>query len=100
VPEAGSRYSKIMERALRVRLTGRAAKFLQMLQDFGHLDEERSNEVFLALAEHGSSRREVILDLPAVRRVAAAVVFGGAFEDPDERIDPTLLAEDWPLLFS
>jgi hypothetical protein len=89
-----------MEKVLKARLTGRAAKFLQMLQDFGHLDEESGHEVFMAIADHGASRREMIVDLPVVRRIAAAVLFGDAFEAASERLDPTLLAEDWPLLFS
>jgi hypothetical protein len=65
-----------------------------MLQEFGHLDEQRLEQLYLALAEVAGTPREEPVDLPTVRRVAAAVLFG-AGEEPSDT-----LVEDWPLLFS
>jgi hypothetical protein len=85
-----------MTQALRVRLTGRAARFVWLLQDFGHLDDERMNELYIALAELGGTPAEQLIDLPVVRRVAAAILFGSESLE----LDRGVLAEDWPILFS
>lgn len=87
-----------MNGALRVRLTGRAMRFLWLLQDFGHLDEDRLNEIFIGLADIAGNTKEQPVDLPLVRRVAAAVLFGQGENLRD--IESGVLAEDWPLLFS
>ena len=80
-----------------VRLTGRAARWVQLLQDFGHVDHDGADRLLVAVAElnAGSGEGEVLVDLPAVRR-AAALLFA---PDRDEPL-PAILEEDWPLLFS
>ncbi len=85
----------------RIRFTGRAARFLQVLQDFGHVDEGQLDQILSLIAERvGRSDREVYVDLPVVRRFAATFLFGrGATEDLEE-LEDSVLAEDWPLLFS
>ena len=77
-------------------MTGRAARFLNLLCDFGHLDDEKVNHLVTAVAEMDGGSREVTVDLLTVRRVAAMMLF-----DVDDS-NPTapLLAEDWPILFS
>lgn len=81
-----------------VRLTGRGARFVQLLQDFGHIDNDGADRLLVAVAElHTELGAE--LDEPAdidlVRRAAAML-----FSPPsDESVSP-LLEEDWPLLFS
>ena len=79
----------------RIRLTGRATRFLALLQDFGHISERQLDELFVALVETYGREREALVDLPAVRRVAAVILFNGSPEAESE-----VLAEDWPLLFS
>lgn len=77
-----------------VRLSGKASRFLQLLQDFGHLDDDSAAQVMLGVGDPmGRGRRSV--DLPEVRRAAAAMLFSRGEGDLD-----ALLAEDWPLLFS
>lgn len=77
-----------------VRLTGRASRFLQLLQDYGHLDERGVDHVLLGLAELVGTQEGALVDLPMVRRMAAATLFGP--EDDPEGV----LSEDWPFLFS
>lgn len=79
-----------------VRLTGRAARFLRLLQDLGHLDDGQVTDVLLSLRANPGTRAQVWADVDAVRSAAALILFhredGGAI--------PPILAEDWPLLFS
>lgn len=76
------------------RLTGRASRFVFMLREFGHLDDEGVNRVLLGAADLRPGGAGLI-DLPDVRRAAAMVLF------PDGDEPPTgLLAADWPILFS
>jgi hypothetical protein len=77
----------------RARLTGRAAQFVHLLQDFGHLDEEGASRLMVALADGGRGNREEMFDLHDVRRLAAAMLFG------QEGENQAILEEDWPLLF-
>lgn len=92
--------SSRVHRVGRVRFTGRAARFLQLLQDFGHIDEARLDELYAVIAERmGRPEKEVVVDLPMARRFAASFLFGRAAELDLGEID-TVLAEDWPLLFS
>lgn len=85
-----------MKAVPQVRLTGRAQRFLQMLQEFGHLDEEGVGDLLMSLRVSHPSRGVALADLDAVRMAAAVVMF--ARSDP-EAPDP-MMAEDWPLLFS
>jgi hypothetical protein len=83
-----------MKRPSVVRLTGRAARYLQILQDFGHLDDEQVARVVLAVPG-ATGRRLPLADLPDVRRAAASLLFDRSQGELDG-----VLAEDWPLLFS
>lgn len=78
-----------------IRLSGRAARYLLLLQDLGHLDAESADRLLIQLGEdadlHGASGPPVV-DIDAVRRAAALLL--AAAEDP-----PPLQA-DWPLLFT
>ncbi len=88
------------EGVMRVRLTGRATRFLGVLREFGHIDEDRLDELFVALTELAGGADEPLVDLPDVRRMAAAILFGPGDEQSLDEIEKGVLAEDWPLLFS
>lgn len=77
-----------------VYITGRAGRFLRLLQEFGHLDDEAVSRIELGLGEEGppASGR---LDLATARRASARALF-----EAHEGVVDGLLAEDWPLLFS
>lgn len=85
---------------LRIRLTGRAHRFLNLLQDFGHIDDGRIDELLVTVAEMGGPGAETTIDLPVVRRVAAIFLFGNGHPDALQDLDQGILAEDWPFLFS
>jgi hypothetical protein len=83
-------------RVVRVRITGRAHRFLQMMQDLGHLEEEDVTDVLLSLHAANGSRGPAIADLDTVRAAVAYLLF-----QDDEGSGPGgILAEDWPHLFS
>lgn len=79
-----------------VRLTGRAARFLRLLQELGHLDDEQITEVILSLRVPQNARGQVWADVDVVRSAAALILFDRADGAPL----PTVLMDDWPLLFS
>ena len=85
-----------MTHTRQVRLTGRAARLLQMIQDLGHLDEQGTDEVLLQLQTGFVHCNVETADASDVRRAAAKVLFDRAGADGVDGI----LAEDWPLLFS
>lgn len=86
-----------MSQPLRIRLTGRASRYLGMLLDFGHLDERRYEQVLVALADQlGSPGAGSLVDLPHIRPIVAALLFT---EDVEAESGRTSLAEDWPPLF-
>lgn len=79
-----------------IRLSGKAAHFLQLLQDFGHLDDTTGTRAIMALAEDPTVARDGRAGLLDVRRAAAQVLFlRDAESEPD-----AVLAADWPVLFS
>jgi hypothetical protein len=78
-----------------VKLTGRAARWVQLLQDFGHLDPEGANRLMVGIAELQAADGGRCADLSLVRRAAAIVLFGDG-----EAEGPSVLDDDWPLLFS
>ncbi len=88
------------DEVMRVRLTGRAARFLDVLKEFGHIDEDRLDELLVALTEISGGADEPLVDLPDVRRMAAAILFGPGDSESLEEIEKGVLSEDWPLLFS
>ncbi|MEQ1572125.1 MAG: hypothetical protein ABMA64_41235 [Myxococcota bacterium] len=83
-----------------VRLTGRAARWVQLVQDFGHLDQDGVNRLLVTVAdlhaESGGDGKDAVVDLPLVRR-AAAVMLTSVTDDGQL---PMILEEDWALLFS
>lgn len=79
-----------MDPALRIKLTGRAWRYLLMLEDLGHLDPDLVDDLLVNLSERGSARRTVTLDVASARRAAAIELFDEA----------RVTGDDWNLLFS
>lgn len=88
------------ERAVTVTLTGRAARWLQLLQEFGHIDADSTDRLLIFISDLATRERRgenpLWVDLPEVRRATALLLVrdledGGPFD---------LLEEDWPLFFS
>lgn len=75
-----------------VRVTGKAAQFLLLLQDFGHLDETTADRILLDI---GAANDGASIDLDMVRRAVAEVLFAGA----GGLLSEGQLGEDWTLLF-
>jgi len=71
-----------------------------LLQDFGHMDEEQLQDLYITLADIAGAPNEVAADLPLVRRVAAAMLFEDGNMEALKEIESGVLAEDWPFLFS
>lgn len=78
-----------------VRLTGRASRFVFMLRDFGHLDDEGVDRLLLGAADLRVPGAVGPVDLPEVRRAAAMMLFPEGEQPPS-----ALLQADWPILFS
>jgi hypothetical protein len=76
------------------RLEPRAAQYLQLLVEFGHLDRREVEQVVLAACESWPS--EAPVPLRSVQRVAAVMLFA---EDRPEPGKSDILTADWPLLF-
>lgn len=79
---------------VQVQLTGRATRFVHLLVDLGHLDQETANRVLVGVTELVQGRR--VADIADVRRAAAMVLFPVDEQSPFDGV----LAEDWPILFS
>lgn len=77
------------------RLSGRAARFVQMLRDFGHLDDEGVNRLVLGAADLLGPGANGEVGLAEVRRAAAMMLFPEGPED-----NGPILEADWPILFS
>ena len=81
---------------LPMALTGRAARWLHLLQDLGHIDLSTADELVMAASDlhrelaHEGNR----IDLDTVRQAAAMLLFTNDSEPT------TMLDDDWPLLFS
>jgi hypothetical protein len=77
-----------------VRLDGRATRFVAMLRELGHLDQDGCDRLLLGVAElrAGDSRP---VGVQTVRRAAAMLLF-----PPDELAEGSMLSDDWPFLFS
>ena len=81
-----------------VRLTGRAARFVQILQDFGHVDAEGADRLLVAVSElhvELGGKPDEPADIDIVKRAAAML-----FMPPGDEPLPVVLEEDWSLLFS
>jgi hypothetical protein len=85
--------------AMSIKLTGKAARWLQMLEDFGHLAPDEVDRLLVGVAELHADASEsttstpAVVDAPMIRRAAAIMLFGHAEEGK-------ALEEDWPLLFT
>jgi hypothetical protein len=79
-----------------VRLTGRAARFVFLLRDFGHIDESGVDRLMLGASDLRDVDAVGPLTLQDVRRAAAVMVFS----EQEEQMGKGLLAADWPILFS
>jgi len=78
-----------------VQLTGRAARFVFMLRDFGHLDSDAVDRLLLGAVELRQAGVVGPIDLDEIKQAAAVLLFredGSAIEG--------VLAADWPILFS
>lgn len=82
--------------AQHIRLTGRAAQYLRLVQDLGHLDEEGVARLLLSIGARFESDAGVVLERDDLRRAIALALF----ERSDGTFAGSLLNEDWPLLFS
>ncbi len=78
-----------------VRLTGRAARYVYLLRDFGHLDEQGVDQLLLSIADGEGDGHGVLVDVGVVRRHAATMLFVDFSAD-----DAGILADDWTMLFS
>jgi hypothetical protein len=79
-------------------LTGRANRWLKLLEDFGHLTPEGMDRLYVGIAElalQSGHPPDQPVDLPLARRAAALLLA----PEGDEPLPP-ILDEDWPLLFS
>ncbi|MFT6142956.1 MAG: hypothetical protein ACJAZO_003896 [Myxococcota bacterium] len=77
-----------------IRLTGRAARLIQMLTDFGHMDAGAADSVLVELAnQYGTEGSATLIDLAQVRRVVAALL------SDHPAMDGGNLHEDWGPLF-
>lgn len=91
------RRAKPATSAITIRLTGRAARWVRLLQDFGHLDSEAVDRLLIGIADlypEATLPPGELIDLPVVRRAAAVILSANAAP-----LSP-ILEEDWPLLFA
>lgn len=79
-----------------LQLTGRAARFVFLLRDFGHIDESGVDRLMLGASDLRSADVVGPLTLVDVRRAASVLLFG----EKEAEMDKGLLAADWPILFS
>lgn len=75
--------------------TGRATRFVQLLQDFGHLSTEAADTVLLGGVEFEDQLLQGMLPLDDAKRMAAVLLFVQRSGDAEG-----VLAQDWPILFS
>lgn len=76
-----------------VQLSGRAMRFVQVLQELGHVDAESANRLLVGVGELTTGK---VADLAEIRRAAAMMLFHQE-EGPSQ---DSMMAEDWPILFS
>ena len=79
-----------------MKLAGASAqRFLAMLHDLGHIDEEDVTDILLSLQSTAPRAPRATADLDTVRSAVALMLF----QDADASISG-ILGEDWPHLFS
>ncbi|MCB9694237.1 MAG: hypothetical protein H6736_20705 [Alphaproteobacteria bacterium] len=81
-------------RPLVSRVEPRAARYLELLVEFGHLESREVEQVVLAACEGWQTDQPV--PLQAVQRVAATMLVR---EDAPMDGSGDILSSDWPLLF-
>ena len=82
----------MIEHVTRVHFSSRAAWFVQMLRDFGHL-HDREGELMVRVIEAAVAEGRTLVDLELVRKVTSELIFEQQHGEAD-------LAADWPLLFN
>lgn len=78
-----------------VRIEPRAARYLQLLVEFGHLEPNAMEDAVMAASELYPDGRGPV-PLSAVKRVAATML---AQENGPTVGGTDILSQDWPLLF-
>ena len=96
--------------AVTVKIDGKSARWVQLLEDFGHLSPDDADRLLVGVAEimhapsrpaggvarkeWGTPRHPATVDPQDLRRAAAMLLFSQSAEPG------RALTEDWPLLFS
>jgi hypothetical protein len=81
------------------KLTGKAARWIQLAEEFGHLTGDDIDRLLVGAAELSPTAADATVSRPApidehlLRRAAAIMLFGNLDDSP-------ALEEDWTLLFS
>lgn len=83
-------------RPIVTRVDPRAARYLELLVEFGHLDPRGAEEVILSASEAFAGTERPI-PLSAVQRAAATLLVADRPPPPPGGED--LLTQDWALLF-
>lgn len=83
---------------LRIRLTGQALHFIDLLRDVGHVNDIGIARIVALATERYGTPQESTVDLLGIRTAAACVLFDQAM--PAALTSQTPLVEDWPYLFS
>ena len=78
-----------------MQLTGRAAHFVGLLREFGHLDEETIHGVVIQASEFVAEAGGDKVDIDVIRRICALTLFG-----IHGGVSEGVLVQDWPMLFS
>jgi hypothetical protein len=78
----------------RIKISGAAARYIKLLQDYGHLDAEGVNRLMLGLSELCDPDSDAPVSVATARRAAALMLF------PEREGEPSvILQEDWTILF-
>ncbi len=81
------------------KLTGKAARWIRLAEDFGHVGGDDIDRLLVGAAELSPGAADATYFRPApidehlLRRAAAIMLFGNVAESPS-------LEEDWALFFS
>ena len=74
-----------------IPISGPAARYIQILVDYGHLTDVAADELAVAVADHAAETGVERVGVADVRRMAAAMLWQSG---------TPVLGEDWPYLFS
>jgi len=78
-----------------VKLDGRSAQLVRLLEDLGHLSPEDADRLYVGVSDLLPERGETATVDAAVMRRAAAIMLFGTGSEPSPP-----LAADWPVLFT